>query len=166
MKKLLLFLACAPCALIGMQKTVENMSKFVTMEQQQMQDWLNYKKSNCDEMIELMKKHSNQMFNVKKQHFEQVAQGIKHETLMENMLKEMIKLNEAQMKEWKELHDAEYQKGNEIGQRHGAEFAKLKKEVMPEEKETKTGVMPVPAGVKGVKSETLPEPATEMKEVE
>lgn len=83
---------------------------------------------------------------------------------MENMLKEMIKLHEAQNREWKDISDSQHRKGNEIGQAHNAELDKFKKSIMPEEKQIKTEMMGVPA--EEGKGEAVAEAATKAKEAE
>lgn len=134
MKKLLLLLVSVPYAVYGMEKTAEHFMNFMSMEHNHKQAWFDYKKANVDAKVELMKKHNTELFELKKKHLEAMAKGNKDQAYWMEKLNDMIKLHEAQNNEWKEMCEAQYKKGADIGRTHKLELDAFKKAVAPEEK--------------------------------
>jgi len=144
MKKILLILACMPLAMFGMdkEKSAQNTLKFLAMEQQHKEDWLNYKKDKYDAKIDMIKKHKNQMFDLKKKGIEELSKGMDMQSYLTEGLKAWVKLHEEQNKEWKELCETWHKKGSDVAASHKKELDSFKESLNPqppvkEEKEVK-----------------------------
>jgi hypothetical protein len=140
MKKLLLLLVL-PCVAFGMNKAgmtkgkmadnkmAGHFIKFISMEQSQTQDWMNFKKEKSDAKLDMLKKHKNQLFDLKKEYVQKLAQGLPVETYFQEMLQAWIKLHKQQKEEWKNLCSANRMKGEAIYEKHNAELGNFEKSV-------------------------------------
>jgi len=97
------------------------------MEHRHKQDWLDNKKANFNAKMAMIKKHKEQWFGLNEKFIHQMGQGVAVETVLAQKLSNMIKLHEAQNKEWAAMCEANHKKSSEIAKKHEAELEAFKK---------------------------------------
>ena len=137
MKKLLLLLVCAPCALLSMQKAAKNLDDFITMEHKHTQDWLNYKKAKFNTKMDLIQKYKDASFDLKKKHIDMLAKGESPEVFLTAKLNDMIKIHKELKNDWNAMRESNHKKSSDIINTHKIELDQFEKAIAPH-KEKKT----------------------------
>jgi hypothetical protein len=128
MKKVLLLLAFPLTVFsIGQDKAAGSFMKFLDMEQQHAQDWLNHKEERFNAKMEMLKRHKSQLFNLKKEYAQKLASGVSVEDYFKGMLQAWIELHKQQKDEWKNLCTADHLKGEAVFEKHKAELGAFEK---------------------------------------
>ncbi len=136
MKKLLLLLALVPSAVFGVG-IADTVNKFLTMEKQHKQDWLDNKQKHFDKKITMIKKHVDQWFELKEKYVTEFGKGMAANAVLADELKDMVKLHSAQTKEWANLCKDNMKMNEATAKKHHDQLKAFETEAKLEESKTK-----------------------------